>query len=112
MMRGSSASRASRLIALGGQRRATLPQHEIIAAGYSCAHFQRMLAFASSTSSSTTGTSAGAQQRSFMSTQPLDSPAPEYESQMMLILGKPGGGKGTISGKILEVRSCGLLLVH
>jgi nucleoside-triphosphate--adenylate kinase len=41
-----------------------------------------------------------AQQRSFMSTQPLESP--EEESQMMLILGKPGGGKGTISGKILK----------
>jgi hypothetical protein len=39
-----------------------------------------------------------------MSTQPLDAPAPDYESQMMLILGKPGGGKGTISGKILKVR--------
>jgi hypothetical protein len=39
-----------------------------------------------------------------MSTQPLDSPAPDYETQMMLILGKPGGGKGTISGKILKVR--------
>lgn len=37
-----------------------------------------------------------------MSTQPLASP--EYEAQLMLILGKPGGGKGTISGKILKVR--------
>lgn len=35
-----------------------------------------------------------------MSTQPLASP--EYEAQLMLILGKPGGGKGTISGKILK----------
>jgi hypothetical protein len=43
-----------------------------------------------------------------MSTQPLESP--EEESQMMLILGKPGGGKGTISGKILKVRHFGMLL--
>ena len=27
----------------------------------------------------------------------------EEESHFALILGKPGGGKGTISGKILEV---------
>ena len=27
------------------------------------------------------------------------------EASMMLILGKPGGGKGTISGKILKVGS-------
>jgi adenylate kinase family enzyme len=39
-------------------------------------------------------------QRSYMSTQPLSSP--EEEPQMMLILGKPGGGKGTISGKLLN----------
>ncbi|KAL7568711.1 hypothetical protein ACA910_021705 [Epithemia clementina (nom. ined.)] len=38
--------------------------------------------------------------RSFMSTQALSSP--EEEAQMILILGKPGGGKGTISGKILK----------
>jgi hypothetical protein len=57
-------------------------------------------------SSSTASSAAGAQQRSFMSTQPLDTPVvPDYESQMMLILGKPGGGKGTISGKILKVRT-------
>ena len=42
--------------------------------------------------------------RSFMSTQALASP--EEESQMVLILGKPGGGKGTISGKILQVGPC------
>lgn len=40
--------------------------------------------------------------RSFMSTQAL-SFAAERESRMLLILGKPGGGKGTISEKILEV---------
>lgn len=45
--------------------------------------------------------SSSACQRSFMSTQPVM--APEDESTLMLILGKPGGGKGTISGKILEV---------
>lgn len=38
--------------------------------------------------------------RSFMSTQAVS--APEDEANMLLILGKPGGGKGTISGKILE----------
>lgn len=36
-----------------------------------------------------------------MSTQALQHPA-EDESNMLLILGKPGGGKGTISGKILK----------
>jgi hypothetical protein len=41
------------------------------------------------------------QHRSFMSTQALSSA--EEESHMLLILGKPGGGKGTISGKILKV---------
>lgn len=30
--------------------------------------------------------------------------APSEESHFALILGKPGGGKGTISGKILKVR--------
>jgi hypothetical protein len=39
--------------------------------------------------------------RSFMSTQALASP--DEDAQMMLILGKPGGGKGTISGKMLKV---------
>jgi DNA replication protein DnaC len=43
------------------------------------------------------------QQRNFMSTQALS--FAEEESRMLLILGKPGGGKGTISGKILEVCS-------
>jgi len=47
--------------------------------------------------------SARPPQRSFMSTQPVS--MPEDESTLMLILGKPGGGKGTISGKILQVRS-------
>lgn len=37
-----------------------------------------------------------------MSTQPLDNPEPD-ESKLQLILGRPGGGKGTISKKILEV---------
>lgn len=36
-----------------------------------------------------------------MSTQALAEP--EQESNILLILGKPGGGKGTISGKILKV---------
>lgn len=45
-----------------------------------------------------------ATQRSFMSTQPVN--APEEESSMMLMLGKPGGGKGTISNKILKVGIC------
>ena len=41
--------------------------------------------------------------RTYMST--LSQPAPiEDEFRFMLILGKPGGGKGTISGKILQVR--------
>lgn len=43
-------------------------------------------------------------QRSFMSTQPLSSP--DEEPHMILILGKPGGGKGTISGKLLKVCCC------
>jgi hypothetical protein len=29
--------------------------------------------------------------------------APEEDAHFALILGKPGGGKGTISGKILKV---------
>ena len=41
------------------------------------------------------------QQRSFMSTQPML--AADEEPHMILILGKPGGGKGTISNKILKV---------
>jgi len=47
-----------------------------------------------------------ASQRNFMSTQPVEQPA-EDELGIMLILGKPGGGKGTISGKILKVRTHG-----
>ena len=39
--------------------------------------------------------------RNYMSTQ--TSLAPEEEPRMMLILGKPGGGKGTISNKVLKV---------
>jgi hypothetical protein len=38
----------------------------------------------------------------YMSTQPCSSPE-EDAVQMMLILGKPGGGKGTISEKLLKV---------
>lgn len=38
--------------------------------------------------------------RSFMSTMSLSHP--EEDSHFLLILGKPGGGKGTISGKILK----------
>jgi hypothetical protein len=41
-------------------------------------------------------------QRSFMSSMPLSQP--EEESHFLLMLGKPGGGKGTISKKILDVR--------
>lgn len=40
-------------------------------------------------------------QRSFMSSMPLTQAA--EESHFLLILGKPGGGKGTISKKILKV---------
>lgn len=41
--------------------------------------------------------------RTYMST--LTEAAPhDDESRFMLILGKPGGGKGTISQKILQVR--------
>ena len=39
--------------------------------------------------------------RGFMSTMTVASP--EEESHFLLILGKPGGGKGTISKKILKV---------
>lgn len=39
--------------------------------------------------------------RGFMSTMSVASP--EEESHFLLILGKPGGGKGTISKKILHV---------
>ena len=48
--------------------------------------------------------SSVAVKRSYMSTQTLL--APEEDPRMMLILGKPGGGKGTISNKILKVRVC------
>ena len=41
------------------------------------------------------------QQRNFMSTQPMH--APEEDSHFLLILGPPGGGKGTISKKLLAV---------
>jgi hypothetical protein len=32
--------------------------------------------------------------------------APDEDCHFALILGKPGGGKGTISGKILKVGGC------
>jgi hypothetical protein len=38
-----------------------------------------------------------------MFAKPLSFAAEEAESRLLLILGKPGGGKGTISEKILEV---------
>jgi hypothetical protein len=41
-------------------------------------------------------------QRSFMSS--MTQLAPEEDCHFTLILGKPGGGKGTISGKILKVQ--------
>ena len=40
-------------------------------------------------------------QRNFMSSMTVS--APEEDAHFALILGKPGGGKGTISGKILKV---------
>jgi hypothetical protein len=40
---------------------------------------------------------------SFMFAKPLSFAPEEAESRLLLILGKPGGGKGTISEKILEV---------
>jgi hypothetical protein len=40
---------------------------------------------------------------SFMFSKPLSFAQEESVSRLLLILGKPGGGKGTISGKILEV---------
>ena len=43
------------------------------------------------------------QKKGFMSSMSVA--APEEESHFALILGKPGGGKGTISGKILKVSS-------
>jgi hypothetical protein len=42
--------------------------------------------------------------RHFMSSMTVASP--DEENHFALILGKPGGGKGTISGKILQVRLC------
>ena len=45
--------------------------------------------------------------RSFLSTQTQTQTqpvaAPDEEARILLILGKPGGGKGTISGKVLKV---------
>jgi hypothetical protein len=45
--------------------------------------------------------SSGSKQRNFMSS--MIAAAPEEEGHFALILGKPGGGKGTISCKILKV---------
>jgi len=42
-------------------------------------------------------------QRGYMSTMPM-SDAAEEQAHFLLMLGKPGGGKGTISKKILKVR--------
>lgn len=42
--------------------------------------------------------------RDFMSTLTLAAPD-DLECRFLLILGKPGGGKGTISEKILDVRN-------
>ena len=50
----------------------------------------------------------------YMSTQPCSAPE-EDAVQMMLILGKPGGGKGTISEKLLKVSAvlhCNVFLIH
>ena len=61
---------------------------------------------ASSSSSSSFRTTPRLQQYTakcnYMSSQPCTSPEEEVV-QMMLILGKPGGGKGTISEKLLKV---------
>jgi hypothetical protein len=48
------------------------------------------------------GAAAAMPLRNYMSTQPMPCQA-EEEPQMLLILGKPGGGKGTISNKLLQV---------
>jgi len=50
--------------------------------------------------SSSTKVSPVMQQRSFMSTQAHETP--EEDSHFLLILGPPGGGKGTISKKMLQ----------
>ena len=44
--------------------------------------------------------------RQFMSSMSVAAQADEQENHFALILGKPGGGKGTISGKILKVCTC------
>jgi hypothetical protein len=46
--------------------------------------------------------SSASKLRNFMSS--MTAAAPDEEGHFALILGKPGGGKGTISGKILKVR--------
>jgi homoserine kinase len=62
----------------------------------------------SSSSSVAAAASAGQHNRYLsknMSSSPMMEASAEEESHFALILGKPGGGKGTISGKILKVRT-------
>mmetsp|Transcript_12584 Transcript_12584/g.14436 ORF Transcript_12584/g.14436 Transcript_12584/m.14436 type:complete len:298 (-) Transcript_12584:151-1044(-) len=56
---------------------------------------------ASSISSSQGSSSNKISSRQCMSTMMTEAYSPEEDSRFALILGKPGGGKGTISGKIL-----------
>jgi ABC-type Mn2+/Zn2+ transport system ATPase subunit len=53
--------------------------------------------------------SVSGQRHNFLSSLTLS--APEDESRFALILGKPGGGKGTISKKILKVSDEKIILV-
>jgi nucleoside-triphosphate--adenylate kinase len=55
---------------------------------------------AAATSANRTAAVVGTARRSFMSTQAQS--APEEQTNMVLILGAPGGGKGTISNKVLH----------
>jgi hypothetical protein len=54
------------------------------------------------TTSTPTSTKVAVVHRHFMSSMTLASP--QEENHFALILGKPGGGKGTISEKILKVK--------
>jgi hypothetical protein len=63
----------------------------------------------SSSSSSVAAAASAGQHARYLSKNMSSSPmmmeaSAEEESHFALILGKPGGGKGTISGKILKVR--------